>query len=192
MLVWTSLIASQKRRTAISALGMVFGGLLVFQLAHFHGWTWPWLAGFAVVLVVVIRSVGAAIWFFARHSFEQVDIGFSESAVPGGAVYCAVRITARRPVAIREMSFRLTAESRSGAEPVRELCREERTLDIPPLARGQRFEGELDLPVPEDARFSYRSFEGRVLWVVRTRLLPEDGVPVETAIEVLVAPPLAD
>ncbi len=192
MLVWTSLIASQKRRTAISALGTLFGGLLVFQLANFHGWTWPWIAGFAAAAALVIRSAGAAIWFFRRHPFEQVDVGFSESAVPGGAVRCAIRMTARKPVAFRELSFRLAAESRSAGEPARELRRVERTLEIPPLARGARFQGELDLPVPDDARFSYRSFEGRTLWLVRARLATENWTPVETSIEVLVAPPLGD
>ncbi len=192
MLVWTSLIAGQKRRAAISLLGRLFLALLVFQLANFHGWTWPWILGFAIPAAILIRSIGATAWFFSRHPFVSVDVGFSESAVPGGAVRCAVRMKARLPVRPDGLSFRLTAESRGGSTPTKELARVERTLDLPPLEPGERFEAEVGIPVPEDARFSYRSFEGRVIWAVETRLSIEGHLPFETGIEVLVAPPLGD
>ncbi len=189
MLVWTSLIAGQKRRAAISALGAVILALLAFQLARFYDWTGVWIAVFVAAALFVVRSVGAAAWFLGRHPYAQVDLGFSEAAVPGGFVRCAARIEARRPAAVRELRFRLTAESRGGNAPERELARVEGALDVPELPPGRRWEGRIDLPVPEGARYSYRSFEGRVVWAVAARLETEDWSPVETAIEVLVAPP---
>ena len=112
MLVWTSLITRDKRRSLLSLSGTVLGALFFVHLATFYGWTLPWLLGGLVVAFFVIRSVGATVWFLSRHPFSVCDLGLSEAAAPGGAIHCAVRIVTRRPVEIKEVRVTLTAEQR--------------------------------------------------------------------------------
>lgn len=189
MLVWTSLIARDKRRSLLSLSGTVLGALFFVHLGNFYGWTLPWLLGGIVVALFLIRSAGATIWFLSRHPFSVCDLGLSEAAVPGGVIHCAVRIVTRRPVEIKEARITLTAERRDADGKNREvfsqdhdLCRNE---SVP--AEG-RWETASELPVPEDARFSYRSFEGRFRWLVRARIETSDDTVAEEGIEVLIAP----
>ncbi len=189
MLVWTSLITRDKRRSLLSLSGTVLGALFFVHLATFYGWTLPWLLGGLVVAFFVIRSVGATVWFLGRHPFSVCDLGLSEAAAPGGAIHCAVRIVTRRPVEIKEVRVTLTAEQRDAEGKSRkvlsqdhELCRGES------LPAAGRWEIASELPIPEDARFSYRSFEGRFRWLVRARLETSDATVAEEEIEVLIAP----
>ncbi len=189
MLVWTSLIARDKRRSLLSLSGTVLGALFFVHLGNFYGWTLPWLLGGIVVALFLIRSAGATIWFLSRHPFSVCDLGLSEAAVPGGVIHCAVRIVTRRPVEIKEARITLTAERRDAEGKNREvfsadhdLCRNE---SVPAAGR---WETASELPVPEDARFSYRSFEGRFRWLVRARIETSDDTVAEEGIEVLIAP----
>ena len=189
MLVWTSLIARDKRRSLLSLSGTVLGALFVVHLGNFYGWTLPWLIGGLVVAFFVIRSVGATAWFLGRHPFSVCDLGLSEAAAPGGAIQCAVRIVTRRPVEITEARITLTAERREADGTSRKVFSEEhelcRGVSLPAAGR---WETASELPVPEDARFSYRSFEGRFRWLVRARLETSDDTVAEEEIEVLIAP----
>ena len=189
MLVWTSLIARDKRRSLLSLSSTVLGALFFVHLATFYNWTLPWLLGGLLVAFFVIRSAGATVWFLGWHPFSVCDLGLSEAAVPGGAIRCAVRIVTRRPVEIKEVRVTLTAEQRDAEGASRkvlsldhELCRGES------LPAGGRWEVTSELPIPEDARFSYRSFEGRFRWLVRARLETSDASVAEEEIEVLIAP----
>ena len=189
MLVWTSLIARDKRRSLLSLSGTVLGALFVVHLGNFYGWTLPWLIGGLVVAFFVIRSVGATAWFLGRHPFSVCDLGLSEAAAPGGAIHCAVRIVTRRPVEITEARITLTAERREADGTSRKVFSEDhelcRGVSLPAAGR---WETASELPVPEDARFSYRSFEGRFRWLVRARLETSDDTVAEEEIEVLIAP----
>lgn len=189
MLVWTSLIARDKRRSLLSLSSTVLGALFFVHLATFYNWTLPWLLGGLLVAFFVIRSAGATVWFLGWHPFSVCDLGLSEAAVPGGAIRCAVRIVTRRPVEIKEVRVTLTAEQRDAEGASRkvlsldhELCRGES------LPAGGQWEVTSELPIPEDARFSYRSFEGRFRWLVRARLETSDATVAEEEIEVLIAP----
>ena len=189
MLVWTSLIAADKRRSLLSLSGTVLGALFFVHLGNFYEWTLPWLIGGVVVALFLIRSAGATGLFLSRHPFSVCDLGLSEAAVPGGAIHCAVRIVTRRPVEIKEARITLAAEQRDAAGTTRkvfsqdhELCRNE---SVPAAGR---WETASQLPVPEDARFSYRSFEGRFRWLVRARIETGDETVAEEEIEVLIAP----
>ena len=189
MLVWTSLIARDKRRSLLSLSGTVLGALFFVHLGNFYGWTLPWLIGGVVVALFLIRSAGATAWFLSRHPFSVCDLGLSEAAVPGGVIHCAVRIVTRRPVEIKEARITLTAERRDAEGKNREvfsqdheLCRSE---SVPEAGR---WETASQVPVPADARFSYRSFEGRFRWLVRARIETSDDTVAEEEIEVLIAP----
>ena len=189
MLVWTSLIARDKRRALLSLSGTVLGALFFVHLANFYGWTVPWLLGGVVVAGFLIRSAGATAWFLARHPFASGDLGLSEAAVPGGAIRAAVRIVTRRPVEIKEARLTLSAERRDAEGRSRTVLSQDHELGrAGSLPAAGRWEAELDVPVPEDARFSYRSFEGRFRWLVRARLETGDATVAEEEIEVLVAP----
>ena len=190
MLVWTSLIARDKRRSLLSLSGTVLGALFFAHLATFYNWTLPWLVGGLLVALFLVRSAGATVWFLSRHPFAVCDLGLSEAAVPGGVIHCAVRIVTRRPVEIKAAGITLTAERRDADGKSRkvfsrdhELCRSES------LPGAGRWETDSQLPVPEDARFSYRSFEGRFRWLVRARIETSDDTVCEEEIEVLIAPP---
>ena len=159
------------------------------HLGNFYGWSVPWIGGGVLVALFVIRSAGATAWFLARHPFAACDLGLSEAAAPGGIVRSQVRIVARRPARINYLRITLTAEQRDATGGTRELLSVEREpLAGRELAAGEALEASAELEVPENARFSYRSFEGRFRWLVRARL-EEDGFGVaEEQIEVLIAP----
>ena len=167
----------------------MIGGLLFWHLGGFYGWSLPWTVGAVAVGALVLRSVGSALYFLSRHPFAVCDFGLSEAAVPGGAVRCAVRIVARRPVAAAAVRFSLTAESRGASRETRRLFSEERESARAALEVGTEFEEGADLPVPEDAPFSYRSFEGRLRWLARAEVAVEDYGTFAEEIEVLMAPP---
>ncbi len=189
MLVWTSLIARDKRRSLLSLSGTVLGALFFVHLGNFYGWTLPWLIGGVVVALFLIRSAGATAWFLSRHPFSVCDLGLSEAAVPGGVIHCAVRIVTRRPVEIKEARITLTAERRDAEGKNREVFSEDHELcRSESVPEAGRWEAASQLPVPEDARFSYRSFEGRFRWLVRARIETSDDTVAEEGIEVLVAP----
>ena len=189
MLVWTSLIARQKRRSLLSAGGAVLGGLFVVHLARFYDWTLLWSLGAAVAGLLVLRSVGSAWWFLARHPFAECDFGLSEAAAPGGSVRCAVRIVARRPTRVLRVGVALVAESRLATGAARRLFSAERELAREVrLDAGETIEECADLEVPEDAPFSYRSFEGRLRWMARAEVEAEGSGAAAEEIEVLMAP----
>ena len=189
MLVWTSLIARDKRRSLLSLSGTVLGALFVVHLANFYGWTVPWVVAGILVALFVIRAAGGAVWFLARHPFATCDLGLSEATIPGGAIRSAIRIVSRRPVEIKDLRITLTAERRDAAGASRELLSLTRELlSGRALAAGERLEVAAALPVPEDAPFSYRSFEGRLRWLVEARLDAKGFGIAEEVIEVLVAP----
>lgn len=167
----------------------MIGGLLFWHLGGFYGWSLPWTVGAVAVGALVLRSVGSALYFLSRHPFAVCDFGLSEAAVPGGTVRCAVRIVARRPVAAASVRFSLTAESRGASRETRRLFSEERESARAALEVGGEFEEGADLPVPEDAPFSYRSFEGRLRWLARAEVAVEDYGTFAEEIEVLMAPP---
>lgn len=189
MLVWTSLIARDKRRSLLSLSGTVLGALFFVHLGNFYGWTLPWLIGGVVVALFLIRSAGATGWFLSRHPFSVCDLGLSEAAVPGGVIHCAVRIVTRRPVEIKEARITLAAERRDADGTNREVFSEDHELcRSESVPEAGRWETASQLPVPEDARFSYRSFEGRFRWLVRARIETGDDTVAEEGIEVLIAP----
>ena len=189
MLVWTSLIGRGKRRSLLSVSGIVLGALFFVHLGGFYGWSLPWKAGGVLVALFVIRAVGATVWFLGRHPFAVCDLGLSEAVAPGGAVRCAVRIVCRRPVEIVKFRISVTAESRDGGGvSARLLSLDREVLGPAALAKGQRLEASAALPLPEEAPFSYRSFEGRIRWLARARLEVADGDAFEEEIEFLVAP----
>ena len=168
----------------------MIGGLLFWHLGGFYGWSLPWTIGAVAVGALVLRSVGSALFFLSRHPFAVCDFGLSEAAVPGGAVRCAARIVARRPVAAAAVRFSLTAESRGASRETRRLFSAEREAGrAVALEVGREFEDGADLPVPEDAPFSYRSFEGRLRWLARAEVAVEGYGTFAEEIEVLMAPP---
>lgn len=174
----------------------MLGGLFVLHLARFYGWSLPWSLGLGAAGLLVLRSVGSAWWFLARHPFGVCDFGLSEAAAPGGVVRCAVRIVARRPVRVLGVRVALSAESRRAGGETRRLFSEERELaGAVVLDGGGGLDGEAGveeravLEVPEDAPFSWRSFEGRLRWMARAEVEAEGFGVVAEEIEVLMAPP---
>lgn len=168
----------------------MLGGLFVLHLARFYGWSLPWSLGLGAAGLLVLRSVGSAWWFLARHPFGVCDFGLSEAAAPGGVVRCAVRIVARRPVRVLGVRVALSAESRRAGGETRRLFSEERELSgAVALGYGGRLEESAVLEVPEDAPFSWRSFEGRLRWMARAEVEAEGFGVVAEEIEVLMAPP---
>ena len=168
----------------------MLGGLFVLHLARFYGWSLPWSLGLGAAGLLVLRSVGSAWWFLARHPFVVCDFGLSEAAVPGGSVRCSVRIVARRRVRLTRVRVALSAESRRAGGEARRLFFEERELAAEAvLDAGSGIEEGAALEAPEDAPFSYRSFEGRLRWMARAEVEAEGFGVVAEEIEVLMAPP---
>lgn len=189
MLVWTSLITRDKRRAWLSISGFVLGGLFFVHLAGFYGWTLPWIVAAILLGGVVVRAVGAAGWFLARHPLRVCDLGLTEAAAPGGTVRCVIRILPRRPVEIEDLRVVCTAEkSGPGAADERLFEVGRQLLGSTRIEEGEAVEVSAELPVPEDAPFSYRSFAGRIRCLVRARLEIASLGVTEEEIEVLMAP----
>ena len=171
MLVWTSIISRPKQRSLLSASGWVLAFLFAAYLADFYGWSLPWVIGVTAVGLFTLRSVGSAMWFLARHPLASCDLGLTEAAFPGGAVRCALRLRARKPVRIGEIGVRLTARQKDADGTVRALFRTAQVLaaDVS-LKAGESFEAAGELPIPGDAPASYRVEERQVRWLVRARV----------------------
>lgn len=189
MLVWTSLITRDQRRAWLSISGFVLGALLFVHLAGFYGWTVPWIVAAALLGAFVVRAVGAAGWFLVRQPFRACDLGLTEAVAPGGAIRCVIRILPRRAVEIEEIRVGCRGErSEAGGVSERLFEVERRVVRNTRLAAGEAVEFEAELPIPEDAPFSYRSFAGRIRCLVRARLETSALGVTEEEIEVLLAP----
>ena len=195
-MIWTSLIAQGKRRLWMSLFVAVLVALIYIHFARFYqarvsGWI---LAAFGVpVLLNLLRAALALGYRLDRHPFRHFDLGLSSDQVaPGKPFEVELILQARRPGTLTRLDVELRAVRRKYAERGRTgsiLHRVVKTVvHEPALEPGVRKSYQVSLDLPEGAPYSFRSMEGKLVWVVAVVAEVADWGTLRDEIEVTVAP----
>lgn len=193
-MIWTSLIAQGKRRLWMSLFVAILIALLYIHFARFYqgrvsGWI---LAAFGVpVLLNLARAALGLAYRLDRHPFRDFELGLmSDQAGPGKPFEVELVLEARRRGALRRLDLELRAirqryAERGSAILHRETRTVERELALEP---GLRKSYRVSLDLPANAPYSFRSMEGKLIWVLAVEAEVADWGTLRDEIEVTVAP----
>jgi hypothetical protein len=195
-MIWTSLIAQGKRRLWMSLFVAILVALVYIHFARFYqgrvsGWI---LAALGVpVLLNLLRAALGLAYRLDRHPFRSFDLGLlSDQVGPGKALEIELALEARRPGALTRLDVELRALRQKYAERSREssiLHRDvkivERELALEP---GVRKSYRVSIDLPTNAPYSFRSMEGKLVWVVAVEAEVAGWGTLQDEIEVTVAP----
>jgi hypothetical protein len=194
-MIWTSLIAQGKRRLWMSLFVAILIALIYIHFARFYqgrvsGWI---LAAFGIpVLLNLLRAALGLAYRLDRHPFRDFDLGLlSDQVGPGKSLEVELVLEARRRCALTRLDLELRAtrqkyaEGRSSAVLHRVAKTVERGLALEP---GLRKSYRISLDLPANAPYSFRSMEGKLVWVVAVEAEVAEWGRLRDEIEVTVAP----
>jgi len=195
-MIWTSLIAQGKRRLWMSLFVAILVALIYIHFARFYqGRVSPWIlaaSGVPVLLNLLRAALGLA-YRLDRHPFRDFDLGLVDDQVgPGKTLEVELVLEARRPGALTRLDLELRAIRQKYAERGRESSILHR--DVKPVERelalepGVRKSYRVSLDLPANAPYSFRSMEGKLVWVVAVEAEVVDWGTLRDEIEVTVAP----
>lgn len=195
-MIWTSLIAQGKRRLWMSFFVAILVGLVYFHFARFYqgrvpGWI---LAAFGVpVLLNLLRAALGLAYRLDRHPFRDFELGLlSDQVVPGKPLEVELVLEARRRGSLHRLDLELRAIRQRHADRGREssiLHRETRTVEQDlALEPGLRRSYRVSLDLPTNAPYSFRSMEGKLVWVVAVEAEVAGWGMLRDEIEVTVVP----
>ncbi|HEY7700061.1 MAG TPA: hypothetical protein VIE88_16670 [Vicinamibacteria bacterium] len=193
-MIWTSLIAQGKRRLWMSLFVAILVGLLYIHFARFYqgrvsGWI---LAAFgAPVLLNLVRAALGLAYRLDRHPFRDFELGLmNDQAGAGKPFEVELVLEARRRGALRRLDLELRAirqkyADRKSSVLHRDVKTIERELALEP---GLRKSYRVSLDLPANAPYSFRSMEGKLVWVLAVEAEVADWGTLRDEIEVTVAP----
>jgi hypothetical protein len=195
-MIWTSLIAQGKRRLWMGLFVATLVALVYVHFARFYqgrvsGWI---LAAIGVpVLLNLLRAALGLGYRLDRHPFQELDLGLlNDHVAPGKPLEVELVLEARRPGTLTRLDLELRAIRQKASERGREstvLHREtkavERELSLEP---GLRKTYRVSVDLPEKAPYSFRSMEGKLVWVVSVEAEVAAWGTLRDEIEVTVAP----
>jgi SpoOM protein len=195
-MIWTSLIAQGKRRLWMGLFVAILVALIYFHFARFYqGRVSVWiLAAFGVPVILNLLRAGLGLAYrLDRHPFRVFDLGLlSDHVAPGKPFEVELVFEARRPGTLARLDLELRAIRQKHAERGRDsavLHRHtqpvERQLALEP---GVRKSCRVSLDLPANAPYSFRSMEGRLVWVVAVEAEVAAWGTLRDEIEVTVAP----
>jgi len=195
-MIWTSLIAQGKRRLWMSLFVAILVALIYIHFARFYqGRVSVWiLAALGVpVLLNLLRAALGLAYRLDRHPFRAFDLGLlSDQVGPGKSLEVELVLEARRPGALTRLDLELRALRQKYAEGGRKSSVLHR--DVKPVERelalvpGLRKSYRVSLDLPPNAPYSFRSMEGKLVWVVAVEAEVADWGTLRDEIEVTVAP----
>jgi hypothetical protein len=197
-MVWTSLIAQGKRRSWMSLFLATLVALVAFHVARFYqervsGWVLA-LLGIPVGLNLLRAALGL-VYRLDRHPFQVLDLGLARDQVaPGESLEIDLELEARRVATLTRLSAELRAQRQRAAtatagRQTEVLYRDAKLLeDGPALTPGLRKKYRVAFDLPASAPYSFRSMEGRIVWLVRVDAAVEGWGELRDEIEVTVAP----
>jgi hypothetical protein len=173
-MIWTSLIAQGKRRLWMSLFVAILVALVYIHFARFYqGRVSIWiLAALGVpVLLNLLRAALGLAYRLDRHPFRDFDLGLvSDQVGPGKPLEVELALEARRPGALTRLDLELRAIRQKYAGGGRESSVLHR--DVKPVERalalepGLRKSYRVSIDLPANAPYSFRSMEGKLVWVV--------------------------
>ncbi len=195
-MIWTSLIAQGKRRLWMGLFVAILVALVYIHFARFYqgrvsGWI---LAAIGVpVFLNLLRAALGLGYRLDRHPFRDFDLGLlSDHIAPGKPLEVELVLEARRPGTLTRLDLELSAIRQKHAERGRvssvlhkERKPVERELALEP---GVRKSYRVSLDLPENAPYSFRSMEGKLVWVVAVEAEVAAWGTLRDEIEVTVAP----
>ncbi len=195
-MTWTSLIAQGKRRLWMGLFVAILVALIYIHFARFYqgrvsGWI---LAAIGVpVLLNLLRAALGLAYRLDRHPFRNFDLGLlSDHTAPGKPLEVELVFEARRPGILTRLDLELRATRQKHAERGTDsavLHRDskpvERQLALEP---GVRKSYRVSLDLPGNAPYSFRSMEGKLIWVVAVEAEVATWGTLRDEIEVTVAP----
>ncbi len=195
-MIWTSLIAQGKRRLWMSLFVAILIALVYVHFARFYqgrvsGWI---LAALGVpALLNLLRAALGLAYRLDRHPFRAFDLGLlSDQVGPGKALEVELGLEARRPGALTRLDLELRAIRRRYAAGGREISvlhrdvrQVERELVLEP---GLRKSYRVSIDLPTNAPYSFRSKEGKLVWIVAVEAEVAGWGALRDEIEVTVAP----
>jgi SpoOM protein len=195
-MIWTSLIAQGKRRLWMSLFVAILIALVYFHFARFYqgrasGWI---LAAIGVpVFLNLLRAVLGLGYRLDRHPFREFDLGLrNDQVAPGKPLEVELVLEPRRPGTLVKLDIALRAIRQKYAERGREssvlhsyVKPVERELALEPGAR-KSYRVSLDLPA--NAPYSFRSMEGKLIWVLSVDAEVLGWGTLRDEVEVTVAP----
>jgi SpoOM protein len=195
-MIWTSLIAQGKRRLWMSLFVAILIALVYIHFARFYqGRASGWIlaaAGIPVLLNVLRAALGLG-YRLDRHPFRDFDLGLlSDQIAPGRPLDVELVLEARRPGTLTRLDLELSAIRQKHAERGREKAvlhryvkPVERELALEP---GVRKSYRVSLDLPANAPYSFRSMEGKLVWVVAVDAEVAGWGTLRDEIEVTVGP----
>jgi len=195
-MIWTSLIAQGKRRLWMSLFAAILVVLIYIHFARFYqgrvsGWI---LAAFGVpVLLNLLRAALGLAYRLDRHPFRDFELGLVNDQIgPGKPLEVELVLEARRPGALSRLELELRAIRQKYGERGRMssvLHREVKTVDRElALEPGLRKSYRVSIDLPANAPYSFRSMEGKLVWVVAVEAEVAGWGTLRDEIEVTVAP----
>ncbi len=195
-MVWTSLVAQGKRRLWMSLFVSILVALVYAHFARFYqgrvsGWI---LAAFGVpVILNLLRAALGLGYRLDQHPFRDFDLGLlSDQIAPGKPLEVELVLEARRPGTLTRLDLGLRAIRQKYAERSREksilhtyVKPVERELAFEP---GTKKSYRVSIDLPESAPYSFRSMEGKLVWVVAVEAEVAGWGTLRDEIEVTVAP----
>lgn len=195
-MIWTSLIAQGKRRLWMSLFVAILVALVYIHFARFYqgrasGWI---LAAVGVPVVLnLLRALLGLAYRLDQHPFREFDLGLmSDQVAPGRPLEVELVLESRRRGTLRKLDLELRAlRQKIGARG-----RESATLhqQVEPVERelvfepGMRKSYRVSIDLPENAPYSFRSMEGKLVWVVAVEAEVAGWGSLRDEIEVTVAP----
>ncbi|MGH9333401.1 MAG: hypothetical protein ACRD21_06575 [Vicinamibacteria bacterium] len=195
-MIWTSLIAQGKRRLWMSLLVATFVALVYVHFARFYqGRVSAWILaalGLPVFLNLLRAALGLA-YRLDRHPFRSFDLGLLTDQVgPGQTLEVALALSARRPTTLSRLQVELRATRQRTLEKGREISILHR--DLEPVEEGLALEPDspksyrVAFKLPPSAPYSFRSMEGKIVWLVMVSAEVAGWGELRDEIEVTVAP----
>ncbi len=195
-MIWTSLIAQGKRRLWMSLFVAILVALVYVHFARFYqGRVSFWvLAVFGVpVLLNLLRAALGLAYRLDRHPFRELELGLVRDQVgPGQPLEVELSLEARRPGSLTRLDLELRAirqkvaeRSRTSSTLHRDLKTVERDLALSP---GLRKSYRVSIELPKEAPYSFRSMEGKLVWLVAVEAEVAHWGTLRDEIEVTVAP----
>jgi SpoOM protein len=195
-MVWTSLIDQGKRRSWMSLFLATLVALVFYHVARFYqGSISTWvlvLLGIPVALNLLRAALGL-VYRLDRHPFHVLDLGLVRDQVaPGQSLEIDLVLEARRKATLTRLSAELRAVRQRNApagRTVEDLHSDAKSLEEGlALEPGLRKSYRVAFDLPAAAPYSFRSMEGKIVWLVRVEAEVEGWGELRDEIEITVAP----
>ncbi len=195
-MVWTSLVAQGKRRSWMSLFLATLVALVAFHVTRFYQGrvsTWVLVLVWIPVGLNLLRSTLGLVYRLERHPFRVLDLGLTQDQVaPGQSIDIELVLEARREAKLTRLSAELRAvrqKQTSTGRQVEVLHSDTKAVDEGlELAPSLRKSYRVAFPLPASAPYSFRSMEGKIVWLVRVEAAVEGWGELRDEIEVTVAP----